>query len=55
MGDNTDYSKVMNNQPILGTFWKGRILLGLSCYQKDHPEGKITGLDDDIMKQYRFI
>ena len=55
LGDSTDYAKVMNSQPILGTFWKGRVLLGLSCFQKDNPEGKITGVDDEIMKEYRHI
>ena len=54
LGDKTKYSKVMNNQPSLGTFWKGRVLLGMQCYQKDNPKKDIDGVDDEIMKGLRF-
>ena len=55
LGNKTDYCKIMNNQPSLGSFWKGRVLLGLSCHKKDNPKLESNDIDKDLMEKYKSL
>lgn len=46
----------MNNNPALGTLWKGRILLSLEAYSQDNPKLSIATkpepLSENLLEQY---
>ena len=45
----------MNNHSDLGSFWKGRILLSLSVFEKENPKLSMEGLDQIITSKYQDI
>ena len=48
-----EYAVIMNSNPDLGTFWKGRVLLSLTCKEMENPKLGATGLDNKIMQDNR--
>ena len=47
--DSSGYiAKAMDDNPELGSTWKGKILMHVECQNADHPERRIQAIEESI-------